>query len=83
MLLSPDGTLVVLSELECVWAQRLFPSQRAVGGGFTVFETLLGNALTGQESTIIARVCVSTLKNKKMGLRFAVDTLEAAVNTLY
>ena len=54
MLVSPDGTLVVLSELECVWSQRLFPSQRAVGGGFTVFETLLGNALTGQEGTIIA-----------------------------
>ena len=32
MLLSPDGTFAVLAELECVWMQRFFASQRAVGG---------------------------------------------------
>ena len=53
MLLSPDGTFAVLAELECVWMQRFFASQRAVGGGFSVMETLLNNAMPPDEVTII------------------------------
>ena len=37
MLLSPDGTFAVLAELECVWMQRFFASQRAVACGWRVF----------------------------------------------
>ena len=53
MLLSPDGTLVLLSELEAVWSPRFFASQRAAGGCFAGFEALLTNALSRDEITII------------------------------
>ena len=53
MLLCPDGTLTILSELEGVLAPRLFPAQRAVGGGFGKVDALLVRSLTADEAAII------------------------------
>ena len=36
-LLPPDGTFIAFSELETTWWPRVFPSQRADGGCFTIF----------------------------------------------
>ena len=59
MLLSPDGTLVVLSELESVWARRFFAPQRAAGGGFSIFATALATALSTQEAAIITALAAA------------------------
>ena len=53
MLLSPDGTLVLLSELECVWMPRFFATQRAAAGSFAAFDALLSRALSIEEAAII------------------------------
>ena len=53
MLLCPDGTLTILSELEGVLAPRMFPAQRAVGGGFGKVDALLVRSLTADEAAII------------------------------
>ena len=54
MLLCPDLTLVVLSELEAVWAPRWLATQRTAGGGFAVYHSLLLSTLSAGELTIIS-----------------------------
>ena len=51
MLLSPDKTLIILAELECVWAPRFFPAQRSAHGGIIRFESILVNALDTNSQT--------------------------------
>ena len=53
MLLSPDKTLVIFAELECVWAPRWFPAQRSAHGGIVRFETILVNALDANSAAIV------------------------------
>ena len=59
MLLSPDGTLVVLSELEPVLSRRFFATQRAAGGGLCIFATALSTALLPNEAAIIAALAAA------------------------
>ena len=53
MLLSPDKTLIILAELECVWAPRFFPAQRSAHGGIIRFESILVNALDSNSAAIV------------------------------
>ena len=59
MLLSPDGTLVMLSELEPVLARRFFATQRAAGGGSCILATALSTALSPNEAAIIAALAAA------------------------
>ena len=53
MLSSPDGTLVILSELEIVLHPRMFPAQRSNAGGIDTFAVMLDSSLTDKERTIV------------------------------
>ena len=53
MLLSPDKTLIILAELECVWSPRFFPAQRSAHGGIIRFESILVNALDTNSAAIV------------------------------
>ena len=51
--------MVVLSELESVWARRFFAPQRAAGGGFCIFAAALSTALSDNETAIIAALAAA------------------------
>ena len=53
MLSSPDGTLVILSELEIVLHPRMFPAQRSNAGGIDTFAVMLDASLTDKERIIV------------------------------
>ena len=76
MLLSPDGTLILLSELESIWTPRFFASQRAASGCFTALETLLNNAMTTDEAVIIN--ALSSAGKPEQYARLAVTLLPTA-----
>ena len=60
-LLPPDGTFIAFSELETTWWPRVFPSQRADGGCFTIFAGMLTDTLSAAEQTVFGRMAATTL----------------------
>ena len=52
-ILSPDGTLVVLSELEPSWAPRWMPAQRITTGALARFFNSLTGTLSPGELTVL------------------------------
>ena len=67
MLSSPDGTLVILSELEIVLHPRMFPAQRSNAGGIDTFAVMLDASLTDKER-IIVNALTDTGKAEQYGL---------------
>jgi hypothetical protein len=53
-LTAPDGTLLLLAELEGVWAPRWLPSQRSAGGGIARWAMLLLNSMPTEAQVIIS-----------------------------